>query len=178
MEKRILFAGDSDQDILYAGQVLIEAAVEAGWRAACVDSGRQGDVIYCSILLSTEPLSRSGAAMPDVGVLGSLSAANVFERMIKPRGLLVLNASDIRRPVLRRDVDVVMAPASPLSAEDPSLVTMTLLGVLVSLTGWMSVDDVMLVVRKSCVGDAACAAFRYGVAFVEEMVMNASSEAA
>jgi len=178
MEKRILFAGNSDQGILYAGQVLIEAAVEAGWRAACVDSGRQGDVIYCSILLSKEPLSRSGLGMPDVGMLGSLSAADVFERTVKPRGLLVLNASEIRRPVLRRDVDVVMAPVYPMAAEDPTLATLTLLGVLVSLTGWMPVDDVMQVVRRSCVGDAACDAFRYGVTFVEEMVMNASSEAA
>jgi len=178
MEKRILFAGNSDQGILYAGQVLSEAAVEAGWRAVCVGSGRQGAVIYCSILLSNEPLSRNGPAMPDVGMLGSLSAADAFERTIKPRGLLVLNASDIRRPVLRRDVDVIMAPAFPMAAEDPALVTLTLLGALVSLTGWMPVDDVMQVVRKSCVGDAACTAFRYGVTFVEEMVMNASSEAA
>ncbi len=178
MEKRILFAGNSDQGILYAGQVLIEAAVEAGWRAACVDSGRQGDVIYCSILLSKDLLSRSGVGMPDVGMLGSRPAADIFERTIKPGGLLVLNAADIRRPVLRRDVDVVMAPAFPGAAQDPALVTLTLLGVLVSLTGWMAVDDVMQVVRRSCVGDAECAAFRYGVTFVEEMVMNASSEAA
>lgn len=178
MEKRILFAGNVDQGILYAGQVLIEAAVEAGWRAACVDSGQQGDIIYCSILLSNEPLSQIGAAMPDVGMLASLSAANAFERMVKSGGLLVLNASDIRRPVLRRDVDVVMAPAFPMAAEDPVLATLTLLGVLVNLTGWMPIDVVIQVVRKSCVGDAACAAFRYGVTFVEEMVMNASSEAA
>ena len=177
MEKRILFAGNSDQGILYAGQVLIEAAVEAGWHAACVESGRQGDVAYCSIVLSRKPLHRGQAAMPEVGMLVSLPAADAFERMVRPGGLLVLNATDIRRPVLRRDVDVVMVPVAENPA-DPSLATLTLLGALVTLAGWMPVDQVMTVVDKSCVGDAACAAFRRGVSFVEEMLINASSEAA
>jgi len=176
MEKRILFAGNSDQGILYAGQVLIEAAVEAGWHAACIDSGRQGDVVHCIIALDREPVRR-GPAMPEVGVLTSLPAADAFERAIRPGGLLVLNATDVRRPVLRRDVDVVMVPAGD-HKDDPSLATMTMLGVLVALTGWMSVDEVMTVVNKSCVGDAACAAFRRGAAFVDEMLLNASTEAA
>jgi len=177
MEKRILFAGNSDQGILYAGQVLIEAAVEAGWHAACIDSGRQGDVEHCIIVISRDPLRRSHAAMPEVGMLVSLPAADAFERAVRPGGLLVLNASDIRRPVLRRDVDVVMVPVQE-DAADPALATLTLLGALVTLTGWMPVDEVMTVVDKSCVGDAACAAFRRGVSFVEEMLVNASSEAA
>jgi hypothetical protein len=53
-----------------------------------------------------------------------------------------------------------------------------MLGALVALTGWMSVEEVMTVVNKSCVGDAACAAFRRGAAFVDEMLLNASTEAA
>jgi 2-oxoglutarate ferredoxin oxidoreductase subunit gamma len=176
MEKHILFAGNSDQGILYAGQVLIEAAVEAGWHAACVDSGRQGDVVHCIIALGHEPLQR-GPAMPEVGMLVNLPAADAFERAIRPGGLLVLNATGIRRPVLRRDVDVVMVPAGE-DGDDPSLATLTLLGALVALTGWMPVDAVMAVVNKSCVGDAACAAFRRGAVFVEEMLMNTSTEAA
>ncbi len=177
MEKRILFAGNSDQGILYAGQVLIEAAVEAGWHAACIDSGRQGEVVFCAIHITTSDMQRRGASLPDVGMLASLSAADAFERAIRPGGLLVLNASAIRRPVLRRDVDVVMVPTEDAGA-DPSLSTLTLLGALVALTGWMPVDEVMTVVSKSCVGDAACQAFRRGATFVEEMLVNASSEAA
>jgi hypothetical protein len=53
-----------------------------------------------------------------------------------------------------------------------------LLGALVALTGWMSIEEVMAVVRKSCVGDAACTAFLDGAMFVEEMLMNVSSKAA
>jgi 2-oxoglutarate ferredoxin oxidoreductase subunit gamma len=177
MEKRILFAGNSDQGILYAGQVLIEAAVEAGWHAACIDSGRQGNVEHCIIMLSREPLQRGRAAMPEVGMLTSLSAADAFERTIKPGGLLVLNATEIRRPVLRRDVDVVMVPTRE-ATEDPSLATLTLLGALVALTDWTTIDEVMTVVRKSCKGDTACDAFQQGASFIEEMMMNASAEAA
>jgi 2-oxoglutarate ferredoxin oxidoreductase subunit gamma len=176
MEKRILFAGNSDQGVLYAGQVFIEAAVEAGWHAACIDSGRQGDVVYCIIALSRDPLRR-GPAMPEVGMLVSLPAADAFERSIRPGGLLVLNGNAIRRPVLRRDVDVVMVPVDA-EPEDPSLATLTLLGALAALTGWMPVDDAVAVVHKSCVGNAACQAFRQGVTFVEEMLKNTEAEAA
>ncbi len=177
METLILFAGDSNQGILYAGQALIEAAIEAGWHAACVDSGRQGDVEHCIIMLSRKPLQRGPAAMPEVGLLASLSAADAFERTIEPGGLLVLNAREIRRPALRRDVDVVMVPVAE-TPEDPSLATLTLLGALVALTDWASLDEVMRVVRKSCVGDAACKAFQRGAFFVEEMLTSASAEAA
>ncbi len=177
MEKRILFAGNSDQGILYAGQVLIEAAVDAGWHAACISSGLQGEVVHCMIVISSEPLQRRSADMPNVGMLVSLPAADAFERTIRPKGLLVLNAALIRRPILRRDVDVIMVPVSD-AWNDPSLATLTLLGALVALTGWMPVDDVMAVVRRSCVGESACNAFRQGAAFVEEMLVSASSEAA
>jgi 2-oxoglutarate ferredoxin oxidoreductase subunit gamma len=178
MEKYILFAGHSRQGILYVGQVLIESAMEGGWYASCVESGRQGDVVHCWIRISSDPLHRGGAAMPDVAMLASLPAADAFERTIKPGGLLVLNAADIRRPVLRRDVDVVMVPTNQATGADPSLPTLTLLGALVALTGWMSIEEVMGVVRKSCVGDAACTAFLDGAMFVEEMLMNVSSKAA
>ena len=177
MAKHILFAGNSDQGILYAGQVLIEAAVEAGWHAACISSRLQGEVVHCMIAINGEPLQRRDAGMPDVGMLVSLPAADAFERTIRPKGLLVLNAALIRRPILRRDVDVVMVPVSE-TGNDPSLATLTLLGALVALTGWMSVDDVMKVVRRSCVGDATCNAFRQGAMFVEEMLVSASSAAA
>ncbi len=177
MEALILFAGNSNQGILYAGQAFIEAAIEGGWHAACVDSGRQRDVEHCVIMLSRKPLRRGPAAMPEVGMLASLPAADAFERAIKPGGLLVLNAQEIRRPVLRRDVDVVMVPVAE-TPEDPSLATLTLLGALVALTDWTPVDEVMTVVRKSCVGDEACKAFQRGAFFVEEMLTSASAEAA
>ena len=177
MEKRILIAGNADQGILYAGQVLLEAAVDAGWHAACLSSGRQGDVMHCEVVISSEPLRRRGVGMPDVGMLVSLPAADAFERTIKPKGLLVLNAALIRRPILRRDVDVVMVPVSD-EWDDPSFATLTLLGALVALTGWMSVDEMMTVVRKSCVGDSACNAFQQGVTFVEAMSVYKHSEAA
>ena len=176
MEKRILFAGNPDQGILYAGQTLIEALVEAGWRAACVDALQQGNLSHCTILIGDEPLGRS-ATMPEIGLLASLPAANAFERAIRPGGLLVLNGSAIRRPVLRRDVDVIMVPVEE-DAEDPTLATLTLLGALVALTGWAPVERVLSVVNKSCVGNTACRAFRQGVEFVEEMLESAAPEAA
>jgi hypothetical protein len=71
-----------------------------------------------------------------------------------------------------------MVPTHQAKGADPSLPTLTLLGALVALTGWMSIDEVMGVVRKSCVGEAACAAFLDGAMFVEEMLLNVSSKAA
>ncbi len=177
MVNRILFAGNSEQNILYAGQVLIEAAADAGWHAICVDSGCQAGVEHCVIMLGREPLRRESKELPNVGVLASLAAADVFERSIRPGGLLVLNAAQIRRPVLRRDADVFMVPVA-ITPEDPALATMTLLGALISITGWISVESALAVVRKSCMGDRVCAAFRSGAAFVDQMLVGASSKAA
>jgi len=176
MEKVILFAGHPQQGILYVGQVLIESALEAGWRAACISSDLQMGVMHCTVMLSDQPIQKHPAAAPDIGVLLSLPAANYFERAVKSGGLLVMNASEIRRPMLRHDADVVLVPTGQEETGDPALAALTLLGALIALTGWMSVKQVMQVVRKTCVGENACTAFQRGALFVEDVLASASTE--
>lgn len=178
MEKHLLIAGHPQQNILFAGHIFLEAAIEAGWRAACMDSGEQGEVAFCTLVIRKETAPGRRAAMPDAALLASLDAANVFERTVKPGGLLVLNARAMRRPTLRRDVDVVVIPVSDAAKADPALATLTLLGALAALTGWVSVDDVRVILRKSCTGEAACRAFDEGVAFIDTMLLNSASAAA
>lgn len=177
MEKVILFAGHAEQGILYVGQVLIEAALEAGWRAACISSDMQMDVMHCTVMISDQPIQQRHVAAPDIGVLLSLSAANYFERAVKSGGLLVMNASEIRRPLLRRDADVALVPTEQEEAGDPALAALTLLGALIALTGWMPVSQVMQVVRRTCVDEDACSAFQRGALFIEDMLVSASTEA-
>ncbi len=168
MEAYVLFAGAPDQGILYVSQVFLEAAMEEGWRAVCISSSSQGQVLQCLMVISDAPLAPTPHSPPDVIVLASREAAEMLEYSVKPGGLLIMNASQVRRPPRRHDVDVVMAPTEPDGGEkDPVRASVILLGALVSLTGWISPESVATILQKSCKDKALCEAFRRGVSYVE-----------
>lgn len=167
----MLFAGDPDQGVRYVGKLFIEALAEAGWHAVCVTSGVQAGVAQCLVAMNDHPVSERYRASPDVGVMLSQAAADRYESAIKPAGLLVMNASAIRRPALRRDTDVVFVPTEQEEeGADPILSTLIVFGALMALTGWASQEDVMAIVRKACTEDEACQALQRGIAFIDDMV--------
>ncbi len=179
MEAHILFAGAPDQGVLYVSQVFLEAAMEEGWHAACLSSSSRGEITQCLVAVSDAPLVRSHAAQPDVALLASARAADQLEYSVKPNGLLILNASQVRRPPRRHDVDVIFAPTEPDGGEeDPALATIILLGALVSLTGWLSPDSVSKILQRSCKDEAVCQAFRRGVAYIESIGVAGESQPA
>ena len=170
MEKYVLFAGNPDQGIRYVGELFIEALAEAGWHAVCVTSSVQAGVAQCLVAISDQSISERYRSSPDVGVMLSQAAADRYESAIKPAGLLVMNASAIRRPALRRDTDVVFVPTEQEEEDaDPILSTLIVFGALMALTGWASQEEVMEVVRKACTKDEACRALQRGIAFIDDM---------
>ncbi|HEY80571.1 MAG TPA: hypothetical protein G4O05_05770 [Caldilineae bacterium] len=180
MEAHILFAGDLDQGILYVSQVFLEAAMEEGWRAVRVSSSEQDGVIQCQVVISDDALARLQRAQPDVALLASCKAADLLEYSVKPDGLLIMNASQVRRPARRHDVDVVFAPTEPEDGDkEPVLASAILLGALIALTGWVSLDRVSRILQKSCKDEAICWAFRRGAAYVESIgrIADAQSNA-
>ena len=168
MKAYVLFAGDQDQGILYVSQMFIEAATEEGWHAVCLSSSARGKVVQCLVAISDSPLTRPSHSPPDVALLSSLDAADLLEYSVKPDGLLIMNASRVRRPPRRHDVDVVMALTESDDGEgDPVRASVILLGALVSLTGWISPERVANILQKSCKDRRLCEAFQRGVVYVE-----------
>jgi len=164
MEVYVLFAGTPNQGILYVSQVFLEAATEGGWHANCLFSSTRGDVTQCLMVISdTPPISRT-RVQPDVAVLASQEAADQLEYSVKPDGLLIMNASQVRRPPRRHDIDVVMASTDE---ENPMLAPVILLGVLAVLTEWTAPEHVENILQKSCKDKTLCEAFRQGVAYAE-----------
>ena len=171
MEKRVLFAGNPEQDILYVSHIFVEAAIEAGWYAMRLTSGVRAGVAHCTVAISHQPISNTSYAPPDIGVFFSLPAADRFEQTIMPNGLLVMNATAIRRPILRHDVDVALVPTTPEEEEcDPTLSALILLGALIALTGWTSQEEMIGAVRRACSKGEACRALLRGMAFVRDIV--------
>ncbi len=180
MNAHILFAGALDQGILYVSQIFLEAAMEEGWRAVCISSTEQDGVIQCHVAISDDTAARLQRAQPDVALLASRKAADLLEYSVKPDGLLIMNASQVRRPARRHDVDVVFVPTEPEGEDkEPALASVILLGALIALTGWVSLDRVSRILRKSCKDETICGAFRRGAAYVESIgrIADAQSSA-
>ena len=164
MEAYILFAGDSNQGILYVCHALLETAMEEGWYAEMLSAQTRDELTQCLIAMSNIPLSPRPHIQPDVGVLANRFAADQLENSIKPGGLLIMNATQVRRPPRRHDIDIIMAPTEP-EAEDPVRVSMTLLGTLIGLTGWVDPNHMARVLKKIDRDETWCKAFWRGYTY-------------
>ena len=147
MKANILFAGAPDQDPLYLSQIFQDAAIEAGFRAACLISRLQDDLAQCLVGISDEETMPSPHEPPQVALLANQAAVDHLAYTVKADGLLILNARALQRPIRRHDLDMILVPTE--DAEQPIIESMILLGVLIASTGWIPFWQMRLLVQQS-----------------------------
>lgn len=172
MEHSTIFGGFGGQGLLFAGHVLAEAAVIDGLEVSWMPSygpEMRGGTASCTVIVADRPIGS-----PIVDAADSLVALNPpsmakFEPVLKPGGLLVLNASLIEAEPRRRDIEVLALPCTALakSAGDDRLVSVVALGGLIARRPIVTVDAVRqalanLVGRHADLLDADLAGFDRG----------------
>jgi 2-oxoglutarate ferredoxin oxidoreductase subunit gamma len=137
MQHTTIFGGFGGQGLLFAGQVLAQAAVIDGLTTSWMPSygpEMRGGTASCTVVVSDRPIGS-----PIVDVADSVIALNPpsmakFESILVPGGLLVLNASLIEAEPRRADLEVVAIPCTALArtAGDDRLVSVVALGGLLA----------------------------------------------
>ncbi len=136
-----IFCGFGGQGVLFAGQLLAYAGLAEGLYVTWIPSygpEMRGGTANCTVIVSEEEIGAPVVARP--------TAAVVFNRpsMVKPDGLLLVNASLVETRTGREDVRAVYVAASDLAAElgNIRMANMVLLGAFVRLTGLVGLETV------------------------------------
>ena len=137
METSIIISGFGGQGVLFAGQLLAYAGMDAGRHVTWIPSygpEMRGGTAHCVVIISDDPIGAPTVARPDVAVVLNLPSFDKYETVVKPGGLLVVNNSLIESETERRDIDVVAVPANAIAEEwgTVKMLNMAALGALLA----------------------------------------------
>jgi 2-oxoglutarate ferredoxin oxidoreductase subunit gamma len=147
MQTEIIIAGFGGQGILFAGQLLAYAALDAGMEVTWIPSygpEMRGGTANCTVTIADEEIGAPTVRNPKAGMIFNLPSFDKYEPLITPGGVLIANQSLIDRGFRRSDLNVVMIPANEIaeSIGDKRLTNMVMTGALLELLPVLSLEAV------------------------------------
>jgi 2-oxoglutarate ferredoxin oxidoreductase subunit gamma len=135
MQQEVIIAGFGGQGVLFAGQLLAYTAMDEGKAVTWIPSygpEMRGGTANCTVVISDEEIGSPFVKNPTAVIAMNLPSLDKFEDLVKPGGVLVVNASMVDRPVAREDITVVNIPANDIaeSLGSSRSANMVLLGAL------------------------------------------------
>ena len=143
----LIIAGFGGQGVLFAGQLLSHAALDAGLETTWYPSygpEMRGGTANCTVVISDEPIGSPVTERPQAAIVMNLPSLERYEPLVRPGGVLVVNTSLIDRAVERSDLTVIGIPGDDVAAElgHPKLTNVVLLGALLAHTDALSAEQV------------------------------------
>ncbi len=147
METSIIIAGFGGQGVLFAGQLLAYAGMDAGQHVTWIPSygpEMRGGTAHCVVIVSDEPIGAPVVSRPDVAVVLNLPSYDKYAPLVKPGGLLVVNSSLISAEPSRTDIDIVHVPANAIAEEwgTAKMLNMAALGAMLAARPILSLEVV------------------------------------
>lgn len=147
METSIVISGFGGQGVLFAGQLLAYAVLEADKYVTWVPSygaEMRGGTAHCTVVIGDEPIGAPLVHHPDIVIAMNAPATDKYEGLVKRGGLLLVNASLVQRPIARRDIRTVAVPANDIAQAqgNPRLANVVMVGALLGLTNVLPMETV------------------------------------
>lgn len=138
MQKEIIIAGFGGQGVLFGGQVLAVAAMDAGREVTWIPSygpEMRGGTANCTVVIADEEIGSPLVEHPPLAIALNLPSFDKYEDLLQPGGTLVVNTSMVDREAHRNDIKIVMVPCNQIAEEVGSakLVNMVAIGALASV---------------------------------------------
>jgi len=135
MQTEVIFSGFGGQGVLFAGQILAFAAMDAGKEVTWMPSygpEMRGGTANCQVIVADEEIGSPLTRSPRAVVAMNLPSLDKYEPVIAKGGVIVVNASLVNRGFERSDIDGLLLPASEISEGLGSkrLINMVMLGAL------------------------------------------------
>ena len=100
MQTEVIFAGFGGQGVLFAGQVLAFAAMDAGHDVTWMPSygpEMRGGTANCTVVIADEEIGSPTVKHPKAAVVMNLPSLDKFEPLVSPGGVLIVNSSLVNR---------------------------------------------------------------------------------
>lgn len=137
MQTEVVFAGFGGQGVLFAGQLLAYAALDAGKEVTWIPSygpEMRGGTANCTVIVADEEIGSPLVRHPKGAVLMNLPSLDKYESAVAPGGVLIANASLINREIQRTDLEAVLLPANEIAEElgNRRMINVVMLGALLA----------------------------------------------
>jgi 2-oxoglutarate ferredoxin oxidoreductase subunit gamma len=153
MQTEIVIAGFGGQGILFAGQVLAYAAMDAGKEVTWIPSygpEMRGGTANCTVIISDEEIGSPLVRNPQCAIVMNLPSLDKYEDLVVKCGLLIVNASLVNRPVKRRDIQAILIPANEIaeSLGDRRLINLVVVGALLAHLPVLEFDSIAQALKE------------------------------
>jgi 2-oxoglutarate ferredoxin oxidoreductase subunit gamma len=147
MQTEVIFAGFGGQGVLFAGQVLAFAAMDAGNDVTWMPSygpEMRGGTCNCTVVIADEEIGSPTINHPKAAVVMNLPSLDKFEPRVAPGGVLIVNSSLVNRDPLRDDITWLMIPAQEIAEMigPRRLLNMVMLGALLDKLPILSLNAI------------------------------------
>lgn len=145
MQTEIILSGFGGQGILFAGQLLTYAAMDAGKEVTWIPSygpEMRGGTANCTVIIADDEIGSPNVRNPRAALVFNLPSLDKYEHLIVPEGVLIANASLINREFARTDLVSLMIPANEIaeSLGEKRLLNMVMLGAMLEKLPVLSVE--------------------------------------
>ncbi len=147
MQTELILSGFGGQGIMFAGQIISYAAMDAGKQVTWIPSygpEMRGGTANCTVVIADDEIGSPVVKNPDAALVMNLPSLDKYEPTIKPGGVLVINASMVDRPGQRTDIKSIAVPCNEIADEigNSRLANMVAVGALVEMSGALTVKDI------------------------------------
>ncbi len=137
MQTEIVIAGFGGQGVLFGGQLLAYAGMDAGKHVTWIPAygpEMRGGTANCTTVISDEEIGSPFVHYPTAVIAMNRPSLDKYEDQVKPGGLLVLNSSLLDRAVTRQGIRVVEVDAGIIADRlgDIRMTNMVLMGALLA----------------------------------------------
>ncbi len=147
MQTEIILAGFGGQGIMFAGQILSYAAMDAGKEVTWIPSygpEMRGGTANCTVTIADEEIGSPLVQNPPAALAMNLPSLDKYEPLVKPGGVLVVNSSMVDREPTRTDITTVCVPCNEIAEGlgSPRLANMVAIGALLAALPILKIDDI------------------------------------
>ena len=153
MQSEVMFAGFGGQGILASAKILAHAAMGEGFEVSWVPSygpEMRGGTAYCTVVVSDRPIGSPIIRNPQHLVAMNRPSLEKFAKMIKPKGVILINSSLISINSGRDDVVELIIPVTDIAKElgEIRAANIVALGAFVARSGIVGFDQIISAVKE------------------------------
>jgi 2-oxoglutarate ferredoxin oxidoreductase subunit gamma len=135
MQKEIIIAGFGGQGVLFGGQVVAFAAMDAGKEVTWIPSygpEMRGGTANCTVVIADEEIGSPLVEHPPLAIALNLPSFDKYEDLLQSGGVMIVNQSMVDRGAKRADIRVILVPCNQIAEElgDHRLMNMVAVGAL------------------------------------------------
>jgi 2-oxoglutarate ferredoxin oxidoreductase subunit gamma len=147
MQKEIIIAGFGGQGVLFGGQVVAYAAMDAGREVTWIPSygpEMRGGTANCTVVIADDEIGSPLVQNPPLAIALNLPSFDKYEGLLQTGGTLVVNQSMVDRGARRSDIHAVLVPCNEIAEQigDKRLMNMVAIGALLTALPEITLKDV------------------------------------